>query len=103
MKSCYRLGFSTAQQHLERPSRNTCAAFRFCKMSISASNASSTICPSARIYEVRLMWIVLIILLLLCLGGLPNFGFHQYGYGPSIGLGGILIIVLIVLLVSGRL
>jgi hypothetical protein len=48
------------------------------------------------------MWIVLIILLLLCLGGLPNFGLHQYGYGPSIGLGGILIIVLVVLLISGR-
>jgi hypothetical protein len=48
-------------------------------------------------------FVVLILLVLLCVGGLPTWGYHQYGYGPSIGLGGILIIVLIVLLLSGRL
>jgi hypothetical protein len=46
--------------------------------------------------------ILIIILLLIVLGGLPNLGYHSYGYGPS-GLGGVLLIVLIVLLLTGRL
>lgn len=41
--------------------------------------------------------IVLIVLLILALGGLPAFGFHSYGWGPS-GLGFVLLIVVIVLL-----
>ena len=47
------------------------------------------------------MWIVLLVLLaLFCFGG----GYyHEPFRGPGIGLGTILIIVLIVLLVSGRL
>jgi len=48
------------------------------------------------------MWILIVILLLLAFGGLPAFGWHQYGYGPS-GAVGLIVIVLIVLLVSGRL
>lgn len=51
--------------------------------------------------------IVLIVLLVLfCLGGLPAFGVwhgdYVYGYWPS-GLGGLVLIVLIVLLLTGRL
>jgi hypothetical protein len=45
--------------------------------------------------------ILIIILVLLLVGGLPNFGYHSYGYGPS-GAFGVLIIVLVVLLVMGR-
>jgi len=46
--------------------------------------------------------ILLILLLLLVFGGLPNFGIHSYGYGPS-GIGGVLLIVVLVLLLTGRL
>jgi hypothetical protein len=48
--------------------------------------------------------VLIIILILLICGGLPNVGFvsHSYGYGPS-GLLGVVLIVLIVLLVMGRL
>jgi hypothetical protein len=46
--------------------------------------------------------ILLIVLLLVVCGGLPNLGFHNYGYGPS-GIGGILILVVLVLLLTGRL
>jgi hypothetical protein len=50
------------------------------------------------------MQVVLIILLiLLILGGLPQVsgGWHQYGYGVS-GVGGIILLVLIILLLVGR-
>lgn len=46
--------------------------------------------------------IVLIILLLLVFGGLPNLGLHSYGWGPS-GIGGVLLLVVVVLLLTGRL
>jgi uncharacterized protein DUF3309 len=46
--------------------------------------------------------ILLIVLLLVVFGGLPNLGFHSYGYGPS-GIGGILLLVVLVLLLTGRL
>jgi hypothetical protein len=46
--------------------------------------------------------VLLILLLLLVFGGLPNWGFHNYGWGPS-GIGGIILIVLLVLLLTGRL
>ena len=46
--------------------------------------------------------ILLIILLLIVFGGLPNLGFHSYGYAPS-GIGGVLLIVVIVMLLTGRL
>ena len=35
-------------------------------------------------------------------GGLPNWGYHNYGYGPS-GIGGIILIILLILLLTGRL
>ena len=46
--------------------------------------------------------ILLIILLLLIVGGLPTWGYHSYGYGPS-GLGGALLLILVILLLTGRL
>jgi len=46
--------------------------------------------------------VLLVVLLVLVLGGLPNFGFHSYGYAPS-GFGGVLLLVVLVLLLSGRL
>lgn len=42
--------------------------------------------------------VLLIILILLLVGGLPAFGWHNYGYYPSGGLGLVLLIVLLVLL-----
>jgi len=46
--------------------------------------------------------IVVVLLLLLVLGGLPNWGYHQMGYGPS-GLGGVVLLILVILLLTGRL
>jgi hypothetical protein len=46
--------------------------------------------------------LLLIILLLLVLGGLPNWGYHSMGYGPS-GVGGVVLLVFVVLLLTGRL
>ncbi len=46
--------------------------------------------------------ILLVVLLLLVFGGLPNWGYHNYGYAPS-GVGGIILLVLVVLLLTGRL
>lgn len=51
------------------------------------------------------MYIILIvILILLCLGGLPEVGPwpHQYGYYPS-GIIGVILVVLLILLLLGRL
>ena len=44
----------------------------------------------------------MIVLLLVVFGGLPNLGMHSYGYGPS-GIGGVLLLVVLVLLLTGRL
>lgn len=55
-----------------------------------------------RYYVARMGIILLVLLLLLVFGGLPNLGFHSYGYGPS-GIGGILLIIVVVLLLTGRL
>jgi hypothetical protein len=46
--------------------------------------------------------LLVILIVLLVVGGLPHWGYHSYGYYPS-GLGTILVIVLIVLLLTGRL
>jgi hypothetical protein len=46
--------------------------------------------------------VVLVLVLLLVFGGLPQLGFHSYGWGPS-GVGVILLIILLVLLIGGRL
>jgi hypothetical protein len=46
--------------------------------------------------------VLVVLLLMLALGGLPNWGYHSYGYGPS-GVGGVLLVVVAVLLLTGRL
>ena len=46
--------------------------------------------------------VLLIVLILLVVGGLPNWGYHNYGYLPS-GAGGLLMLVLVILLLTGRL
>ena len=46
--------------------------------------------------------LLLIVLIVLLFGGLPNWGYHSYGYAPS-GFTGVLVIVLLVLLLTGRL
>jgi hypothetical protein len=46
--------------------------------------------------------LLLIILIVLLLGGLPRWGYHSYGYAPS-GLIGVGVIVLLLLLLTGRL
>jgi hypothetical protein len=46
--------------------------------------------------------LLLILLLLLVFGGLPTWGYHQYGYAPS-GVGGIVLIIVLILLLTGRL
>ena len=46
--------------------------------------------------------LLLIILILIVLGGLPTWGYHNYGYGPS-GIGGVVLLVVIILLLTGRL
>lgn len=45
--------------------------------------------------------LLLIVLILFLVGGLPNFGYHSYGYAPS-GLAGVLVVVVLVLLLTGR-
>lgn len=45
--------------------------------------------------------ILVVILIVILIGGMPNWGFHQYGYGPS-GIVGVLLIILVVLLLMGR-
>jgi len=46
--------------------------------------------------------VLLILLLMIVFGGLPNLGLHSYGYGPS-GIGGVLLVVVVALLLTGRL
>ena len=46
--------------------------------------------------------LLLILLVLLVFGGLPNWGYHNYGYAPS-GIGGIILIILLILFLTGRL
>jgi uncharacterized protein YjbJ (UPF0337 family) len=46
--------------------------------------------------------LLLILVVLFLVGGLPRWGYHSYGYGPS-GIAGALVIVCVVLLLTGRL
>ncbi len=46
--------------------------------------------------------LLLIIVLLIVLGGLPQVSGHGFGYGPS-GIGGILLLILLIMLLTGRL
>ena len=45
--------------------------------------------------------LLLIVLLLLLFGGLPHWGYHSYGYGPS-GIVGTILIVVLILFLMGR-
>lgn len=45
--------------------------------------------------------LLLIVLVVLALGGLPNWGFHRYGYGPS-GLLGTILVIVVILVLMGR-
>jgi hypothetical protein len=44
--------------------------------------------------------VLVILLILLLVGGLPSWGFHNFGYGPSSILGLVLVIVLVLLLIG---
>jgi hypothetical protein len=46
--------------------------------------------------------LLLIVVILFLVGGLPHWGYHSYGYMPS-GFGGMVLIILVVLLLTGRL
>ena len=46
--------------------------------------------------------LLLIVVILFLVGGLPNWGYHSYGYGPS-GIAGVVLLVVVVLLLTGRL
>ena len=45
--------------------------------------------------------VLLILVIMLVVGGLPRWGYHSYGYGPS-GVGGLLLIILLIMLLTGR-
>jgi hypothetical protein len=45
--------------------------------------------------------VLVIILILLLLGGLPTWGWHSYGYGPS-GLLGVVLVAVLILALTGR-
>jgi hypothetical protein len=46
--------------------------------------------------------ILLIVLVVFLVGGLPNWGYHSFGFAPS-GLAGVVLLVVIVMLLTGRL
>jgi len=46
--------------------------------------------------------LLLIVLVLFLVGGLPNWGYHSFGFAPS-GFAGAVLLVVIVLLLTGRL
>ena len=46
--------------------------------------------------------ILVIVLVLFLVGGLPNWSFHSYGFAPS-GIAGVVLLVVVVLLLTGRL
>ena len=46
--------------------------------------------------------ILLVVLVILALGGLPRWGYHRYGYGPS-GLLGTVLVIVVILILLGRL
>jgi hypothetical protein len=44
--------------------------------------------------------LLIVVLLILAFGGLPKWGYHRYGYGPSGLLGTVLVVVLILVLLG---
>jgi Na+/citrate or Na+/malate symporter len=53
-----------------------------------------------RVEANMLVTILVILLILFLVGALPNWGYHNYGWGPSGGLGLVLVIVLILVLLG---
>lgn len=52
----------------------------------------------------NLLWLLVVVLIILAVVGAPSVGVwhHGYGYWPS-GLGGVLVLILVILLLTGRL
>jgi hypothetical protein len=46
--------------------------------------------------------LLLIVLVLLLVGGLPNWGYHSFGFAPS-GMAGVVLIVVLIMFLTGRL
>ena len=46
--------------------------------------------------------ILLILLVLFLVGALPNWGYHRFGFAPS-GIAGVALLIVVVLLLTGRL
>jgi len=46
--------------------------------------------------------ILLVLLVLLLVGGLPNWGYHRFGFAPS-GIAGVVLLIVVALLLTGRL
>ena len=46
--------------------------------------------------------LLLIVLVLLLVGGLPNWGYHSFGFAPS-GIAGLVLIVVLIMFLTGRL
>jgi len=46
--------------------------------------------------------ILLVLLVLFLVGGLPNWGYHKMGFAPS-GAAGVVLLVVVILLLTGRL
>ncbi len=57
-----------------------------------------------RIATMNLLWVLVLIVLIASVTGSPALGVwkHSYGWGPS-GIGAVVVIILIVLLLTGRL
>jgi hypothetical protein len=45
--------------------------------------------------------ILLVVLIMLALGGLPSWGFHNLGYAPT-GISGAVVVILVILLLTRR-
>jgi hypothetical protein len=50
---------------------------------------------------VSLTLLLIIILIVILVGGLPQAGFHSYGWGPS-GIVGLVLIIILILFLLGR-
>jgi hypothetical protein len=46
--------------------------------------------------------LLLVVLVLLLVGALPNWGYHKYGFAPS-GFAGTVLLIVVILLLTGRL
>jgi hypothetical protein len=46
--------------------------------------------------------LVIIILVIVCIAGMPTWGYHSYGYAPT-GVIGVVLVVLLILFLLGRL